>query len=445
MLFTRRLLEAHPWSAFTGVEDLEQTVRLRLAGVRVHFARDARVRAPMAGTSGADRRQRLRWEGGRLHVARRYLPRLAWAAVRRRDARLLEAAAELALPPLGLLALACLAGTIVAVALAASGTVVWTAAVAWVASVLALPTYVLVGLIAGGAERRHYAALLWAPIFLLKKVATYARLLRAFDPSQWERTERHGDIRAERIHVGGVPIDVLDTAGAVARISEAFGQRPSMQVSTVNLDFLAQAHSDHHVRGILQSCELSVADGWPVVLLGRLVGSSIRRRVAGADLVPLAVAAAAQRGVGVFLLGGEGRVAGAAAARLEEQHPGLRVSWYEPPVAALDEMDDEKLLARIEASGAELLLVALGHPKQEQWIARNRHLLPVAVAIGVGCCLDLIAGRVDRAPGWMQKTGLEWLFRLRQEPSRLVGRYLADLVWLARAVPRTLVQRRGSV
>jgi N-acetylglucosaminyldiphosphoundecaprenol N-acetyl-beta-D-mannosaminyltransferase len=340
--------------------------------------------------------------------------------------------------------MASLAGTIVAVALAASGTVIWPAAVAWIVSVIALPTYVVLGLIAAKAERRHYAALLGAPTFLLKKVGTYARLTRAFDPSRWERTERRGDVKAERIHVGGVPIDVLDTAGAVARISDAFGQRPSMQVSTVNLDFLVQAHADHEVRGILQSCELSVADGWPVVLLGRLLGSSIRRRVAGSDLVPMAVAAAAERGVGVFLLGGQDGVAAAAAGRLEERHPGLRASWYEPPVAALDEMNDEELLARIEASGADLLLVALGHPKQEQWIARNRDVLPVAVAIGVGCCLDLIAGRVGRAPAWMQKTGLEWLFRVGQEPSRLVGRYLADLLWLARAVPRTLAQRRLS-
>src|SRR5205085_4347980 len=140
-----------------------------------------------------------------------------------------------------------------------------------------------------------------------------------------------------------------------------------------------------------------------------LLGSSIRRRVAGADLVPRAVAAAAQRRVGVFLLGGQDGVAGIAARRLEERHPGLSVSWYEPPVAPLEEMNDQDILARIEDSGAELLLVGFGHPKQERWIARNRDRLPVGAAIGVGCCLDLIAGRVDRAPQWMQKTGLEWL------------------------------------
>jgi 1,2-diacylglycerol 3-beta-glucosyltransferase len=442
MLFTRRLLETHPWSAFTGVEDLEQTVRLRLAGVRVQFAGDALVRGPMAGGASADRRQRLRWEGGRFNVVRRYLPALVAAALRRHDPGLLGTALDLAVPPLGLLAMTCLAGTAVAIALALLGAVIWPAVLVWAGALLALPAYVLVGLIAARADPRHFRALLGAPIFLLRKIATYARLGRGFDPSRWERTERHGDQVPERIHIGGVPIDVLDIAGAVGRISEAFGRRPLMQVSTVNLDFLVQAHSDHEVRGILQGCELSVADGWPVVLLGRLLGSSIRQRIAGADLVPMAVAAAAERGNGVFLLGGQDGVAGVAASRLEERHPGLRASWYEPAVAPLDEMDDQDILARIEASGAELLLVALGHPKQERWIARNRDRLTVAAAIGVGCSLDLIAGRVSRAPDWMQKAGLEWLFRLQQEPIRLFRRYVGDLVWLVRAVPRTLAQRR---
>jgi 1,2-diacylglycerol 3-beta-glucosyltransferase len=442
MLFTRHLLETRPWSAFTGVEDLEQTIRLRLDGVAVHFAADARVRGPMAAGAGADRHQRLRWEGGRFHVVRHYVPALAAAALRRRDARLLDAALDLAVPPLGLLAMACTAGTAVTLALAISGLVIWPAALAWSAALVALAAYVVVGLVAAGAEGRHYAALLGAPIFLLRKIATYARLGRGFDPSLWERTQRHGDGAGERIQVGGVPIDVLDISGAIRRISEAFGRRPLMQVSTVNLDFLVQAHSDHEIRGILRSCELSVADGWPVVLLGRLLGSSIPQRIPGADLVPMAVAAAAERGVGVFLLGGEDGVAGSAAGRFREVHPGLEVSWYEPPFAAIEEMDDQDILARIEASGAELLLVALGHPKQERWIARNRERLPVAVAIGVGCSLDLVAGRVSRAPQWMQQANLEWLFRLQQEPTRLFGRYLGDLAWLVRAVPRTLVQRR---
>jgi N-acetylglucosaminyldiphosphoundecaprenol N-acetyl-beta-D-mannosaminyltransferase len=443
MLFTRRLLETHGWSAFSGVEDLEQTIRLRLAGVPVHFAAGARVWGPMAGDARGDRRQRLRWEGGRFHVVRHQVPGLLLAAARRRDARLLDAALDLAVPPLGLLAMGCVVGTTIAAVLAATGLAAWSAAAVWVGALVALPCYVLLGLAAAGADRRHYRALLAAPLFLLRKVRVYARLSRGLQAARWERTRDRTGSTDERVTVADIPIDVVDISGALARILRGFGRRPLTQVSTVNLDFMVRAHSDLVTRRILQHCDLSLADGWPVVLLGRLLGSSIRQRVAGSDLVPMAVEAAAARGVGVFLLGGEDGVAAAAAGRLMDRHPGLRVSWHEPPFAPVEEMDHEGILGLIEASRTELLLVALGHPKQEHWIAHNRDRLPVGVAIGVGCSLDLIAGRVSRAPGWMQRLGLEWLFRFQQEPRRLFRRYLSCLVWLAYAVPSTLAARRS--
>jgi N-acetylglucosaminyldiphosphoundecaprenol N-acetyl-beta-D-mannosaminyltransferase len=105
-------------------------------------------------------------------------------------------------------------------------------------------------------------------------------------------------------------------------------------------------------------------------------------------------------------------------------------------------MDNAEILARIEESHADVLLVALGHPKQERWIDLNRELLTVSVAIGIGCGLDVVAGRSRRAPVWMQQAGLEWAFRLSQEPGRLVGRYLTDAMWL---VPITLSALRGRI
>ena len=116
---------------------------------------------------------------------------------------------------------------------------------------------------------------------------------------------------------------------------------------------------------------------------------------------------------------------------------------HEPERAALDDMDDDDIVRRIEESGADILLVALGHPKQDKWIARNRDRLPVSVAIGVGCTFDLIAGQRTRAPRWMRRTGLEWLFRLVHEPSRLGLRYFVD-GWCLLTVflPMTVRQRR---
>jgi N-acetylglucosaminyldiphosphoundecaprenol N-acetyl-beta-D-mannosaminyltransferase len=168
-------------------------------------------------------------------------------------------------------------------------------------------------------------------------------------------------------------------------------------------------------------------------------------RVAGADLVPALLGESARLGASVFLLGGESGVAVAAAARLHDLYPGLVVAGtYEPPRAAVEEMNNAEILARITESKADVLLVAFGHPKQEKWIDMHRDVLPVSVAIGVGCVFDLIAGRSRRAPRWMQDSGLEWAYRLASEPRRLVGRYVKDAAWLVPITARALRSRLAS-
>ena len=189
MLFASALLAAHPWSAFSSTEDLEYGISLRLAGVPVAFARGAVLRSPAAPTAAAAAQQQLRWEGGKAHVARRYVPRLLGAAVRTRKASLLEAAFELASPPLGLLAAAAVAGTGAWVALAATDVVrAWSLA-PWVASDLAIPLYVLVGLRAADAPAAAYRALAHAPILVARKLGGAHRLL-TFRADTWVRTER---------------------------------------------------------------------------------------------------------------------------------------------------------------------------------------------------------------------------------------------------------------
>jgi N-acetylglucosaminyldiphosphoundecaprenol N-acetyl-beta-D-mannosaminyltransferase len=117
------------------------------------------------------------------------------------------------------------------------------------------------------------------------------------------------------------------------------------------------------------------------------------------------------------------------------------VTALETPPAALETMDDDAILAAVAAARADLLLVAFGHPKQELWISRNLSRLPVGMAIGIGGSLDLLLGRIPRAPGWMQRTGLEWSWRFLQEPRRLGGRYLRDGTWLLRVLPGTVLAR----
>ena len=226
------------------------------------------------------------------------------------------------------------------------------------------------------------------------------------------------------------------------KILDAVGGGNLQQICTVNLDFLVRAQTHTDIARILGRADLNVADGAPVVWLSRLMGRQVPGRIAGADLVPELIAAAAARGASVFLLGGQDGVAQKASARLLARHPTLRVAGvHEPAVIGTEAGDDDGIVAAINASEADILLVALGHPKQELWIDRNRDRLRVSVAIGVGCCLDLIAGQVRRAPRWMQAVGLEWLFRLIQEPRRLFRRYTTDAAWLAWMVPGLISHR----
>jgi N-acetylglucosaminyldiphosphoundecaprenol N-acetyl-beta-D-mannosaminyltransferase len=249
-----------------------------------------------------------------------------------------------------------------------------------------------------------------------------------------------------RLEIGQVPIDRVDMDEAIGRLGRAMAGGDQVQVATVNLDFLVRAQRQPELREVLCRTDLNVADGMPVVWLSKLVGQPVPTRVAGADMAPLLVAEAERQGAGVFLLGGEDGVAEVAAHRLRSDHPGLRsIDWFEPPRARLEHMDNETMVEMIAASGAELLLVALGNPKQELWIDRFRDRLPsVRVAVGVGCVFDLWAERVYRAPAWMQRTGLEWLHRLIAEPRRLAGRHASGVAWLMVLAGRSLAQRARS-
>jgi exopolysaccharide biosynthesis WecB/TagA/CpsF family protein len=445
MLFSRRVLEAHPWDAFTGVEDLEFSLRLRLAGIQPRFAPWARVAGPGPASRKGAVQQRLRWEGGRFYVVRRQLPRLVRAAIVRRDLRLLDAALDLATPPLALLSLAVIGGAALGAIAVTAGLAPNWALAPWLVALTAVPTFVGIGLWAGGASPATWRALTKAPLFLAWKALVYLRLARGFDVHRWDRTDRAVEVTPEelpRVDIAGVPVDPVDLRTALTRISAAIGGSKPFQVSTINLDFVVRAQKEEGLRHIFHRSDLNVADGAPVVWLGRLLGARIPGRVAGADLVPALLQEAAKVGARIFLLGGEHGVAQAAAARLRQLHPGLVIAGtFEPPRAAVEEMDNAEILARIAAACPDVLLVAFGHPKQEQWIDLHRDQLHVSVAIGVGCVLDIIAGRSQRAPHWMQEAGLEWAYRVAREPRRLFGRYATDAAWLVPIVARTLRSR----
>ncbi len=339
MLFSRELIQKHPWDAFTGVEDLEFTIRLRLAGIRPVFAPAAIVSGPMPATRAGVVRQRLRWEGGRFAVVRARLWPLIRTAIVRRDPSLLDAAVDLATPPLGLLTMASLAGLAATSAAVLAGVVSPWVLAPWIVAIVAIPSFVVIGLIAVKAPASTFRALASAPGFLVWKLLTYGRLVRGFDASRWDRSDRNGELAHEdmsRVEIGGVPIDRVDLQSAVARLRAAIGGPALVQVSTVNLDFVVRAQHEPEIMRIFHQTDLNLADGAPVVWLGKLLGARMPGRVAGADLVPALVSEAARMGARVFLLGGENGVAGEAAARLVAQNPNLVVAGVYAPGVGRD-------------------------------------------------------------------------------------------------------------
>lgn len=190
----------------------------------------------------------------------------------------------------------------------------------------------------------------------------------------------------------------------------------------VNADCLNQAVDNAPYRLVLQHADRVVADGIGVRLAARFAGYQVRENVNGTDYFPQLCRQAAQDGVSLFLLGARPGVAEATAAAMEKAFPGLRIAGHQHGYFTADEQPD--VVAAINASGAGILLVALGAPRQELWIDEHREALEVGLALGVGGLFDFYSGRLPRAPHWMREMGLEWVWRLAQEPSRMWRRYL---------------------
>jgi N-acetylglucosaminyldiphosphoundecaprenol N-acetyl-beta-D-mannosaminyltransferase len=221
----------------------------------------------------------------------------------------------------------------------------------------------------------------------------------------------------ESHRVLGIRIDCLDMEAALDRIDALVANRGSHLVATVNPEFVMRARADAEFAAVLDGADLCLADGWGVVWAVRRQGCTLAAPVAGADLVPALARRCAGKGHRLFLLGARPGVAEEAARRLKAIAPGLQTAGAHAGSPRPE--DDEQSVELIRASRPDILLVAYGHPQQELWVARNAHRLQVPVAIGVGGALDYVAGRVRRAPVWMRRAGLEWLFRLGRQPWRI--------------------------
>ncbi len=218
------------------------------------------------------------------------------------------------------------------------------------------------------------------------------------------------------IRVLGVRVDDLDTEGTLDRIEELLARGGHHLVATVNPEFVMLARRDPEFHRLLESAALCLADGWGVTWAARRQGRSLAARVTGVDLIPALAERAARRGWRLFLLGAAPGVAESVSGLLRHRHPELVIAGSHAGVAGPE--GDEESLRLIAAARPDIVLVAYGAPRQELWISRNLARLEAGVGIGVGGAFDYLSGRVPRAPAWMRRAGLEWLYRLLRQPWR---------------------------
>jgi N-acetylglucosaminyldiphosphoundecaprenol N-acetyl-beta-D-mannosaminyltransferase len=221
-----------------------------------------------------------------------------------------------------------------------------------------------------------------------------------------------------RISVLNVMIDVVTMKEAVATVKEFIPLKKSHLVVTPNAEMIMMANKDKQLANIINNADLIVPDGAGVVWAAHYQGELMPERVAGYDLVQNLLREAVNEKYRIYMFGGAPGIAERARKVAEERYPGVQIVGTRN--GFFKRQDESEILDQIRACQPDILLVALGVPRQEKWLDEHKEELKVPVAIGVGGSLDVMAGIVQRAPLWMQRSNLEWLFRLLSEPKRAI-------------------------
>ncbi|MGH2837449.1 MAG: WecB/TagA/CpsF family glycosyltransferase [Thermoleophilaceae bacterium] len=233
-----------------------------------------------------------------------------------------------------------------------------------------------------------------------------------------------GDVRTR--DVLGLPIAMTDYAEAMDVMDGMIARRERGWLCAVAVHAVMVAQTDYEMRRALVDATLTVPDGMPLVWAANMLGEDLPNRVYGPELMERYSERCVRRGHRVWLYGGrdQGSLVQLALS-MRREYPGIQiVGGYSPPFRDLTEEEEDALAQQINASRPDVLWVGIGVPKQEKWMARMRDRLEVPVMCGVGAAFDFHAGRISQAPRWMQERGLEWTYRIVQEPRRLLPRYL---------------------
>ncbi len=222
-----------------------------------------------------------------------------------------------------------------------------------------------------------------------------------------------------RIEILGIPVDCVDMEGARQAIGQLIDAARPQAVIAVNPEKVIKAQSDENLRGQLKSAGLLIPDGIGIVLAATILGLGKMHRVPGSELMPEICQIAAQKGRGVFLFGAAPEVNESVTVELTKRYPTIVIAGRQHGYVRDNEMED--VVNRINDSRAQVLFIALGSPRQEQWMGAHMHKLKhVSVVQGVGGTFDVIAGRVKRAPSLFLRLNLEWLYRLLAQPQRIL-------------------------
>lgn len=239
-----------------------------------------------------------------------------------------------------------------------------------------------------------------------------------------------------RIKFLNTEIDNLTMNEAVERIEQLILERKPSYVVTPNVDHIVKLEDDEEFQNVYKEADLILTDGMPLIWISNFKGTKIKEKLSGSDLFPKVCDLASKKGYKVFLLGAAEGVAAKAAENLKDKYDGLNVvGTYSPSYGFENDKEEiEKIIEMINMVKPDVLAVGLGAPKQEKFLYNYKNRLNVPVSLAIGASIDFEAGNINRAPKWMQSSGLEWFYRLCKEPKRMFKRYIIDDMKIAKLV-----------
>lgn len=250
-----------------------------------------------------------------------------------------------------------------------------------------------------------------------------------------------------RVNILGVGISAITMPQAVNQVAQWIDNRTCHYISVCTVHTVMECQRNERMRRAVNAAGLATPDGMPLVWLSRWWGHCPVTRVYGPDLMLALCRLSVERGYSHYFYGGAAGVPELLAKNLQQRFPGLKVAGgYSPPFRPLTPDEETQIITQINQAAPDIIWVGLGTPKQDLWMAAHRHQLTAPVLIGVGAAFDFHTGRIPQAPRWMQQNGLEWLFRLWQEPRRLWYRYLVyNPLFIALVLAQMLGIRRFSL